>query len=723
MSKVVYALIDGVYYKLDQNPNVPDKSMKNIPNLISSVERVNLNELELQVSLSTIDVNTAKSNREECNIMKSVLRACPNIRDIQVIPNHYKMKLTYTIFDENMRPVDNSSTMRDITAEDVLLPLGVDKYNEALYRRVKYFSPRFKFLVRNIVPYGIMKNAKKSYTFQINDISLYQETVDSSYGENLHLSTYENPYAVCSPCMNEPLGNMLLLYSTNNEGITYQPFSISYVPRSVYVSVKMMLDGYLSFYTESEVQAILEENKNKPHHYESCDTVITVRNRVELNDDYKPETPELFYYNLTSDDSFLPDERRIIIPDCGSANFGTLTFTEPGIYNYTVTQDIGTDEMYNYSTQVFKVRVTVTDHDYVLDAKVDIFDENGDLVPGINYVNYYGITPAYLQLPVTNTIRGTEPEVKETFTYLLAPVTMGAPMPCNNTTQIVSSGVCEFNPIEFKTPGTYVYSLTQVPGTTENCVYDRKTIDITVVATKVTNAMALAVSFCADDDFLEKAEFINVYDYLPSHVVVNINNTISGDVPEEDETFTFIIKPVTANAPDVENDKISILGAGDGEFGPIDLLVPGFYVYQITQSTCGDVHYEYDKSVFFALITVEDDFGILKSTVEFAHNSISDKVGAIMFVNKYKALDEDTAIAITTHMITDGTGIPNDDGYLAYYSYCRPTNPNALVIVDDDTPAEEYNDLKMIPKTCVLNDLPDAVSGKTVLFNECVPTI
>lgn len=722
MSKVVYALIGGTYYKLDQNPNVPERCVKNISNSVSYVERPNLDELELKVNLSTIDPQTTNSNREECNIMKSVLRACPNIREIQVIPNRYKMKLTYSILDNSRRFIDSSSTMRDVSAEDVLLALGVNNANEALYRRVKYFNPNFKFLVRNIVPYGIMQNAKKDYTFLITDISLYQQTVPENMGENLHLSTYDNPYSVCSPCMNEPLEDMLLLYSSKNEGIVYEPVKISYVPRSVYVNITFMKDGYLSFYNESEIQTILDENASKPHVYKSCDTVITVNNRVELNDDYSPETPELFNFILESSDPFLPDERSILIPGYGSANFGTITYTVPGVFNYKITQKPGTDEMYNYSEQVFNLRVTVSEHEYVLNAKVDIFDENGNLVPKIEFVNYYGILATDMVLSVTNTIRGTQPEEHEIFTYSIAPLTVDPPMPDFNIASVTGDGEAHFNPITFKTPGEYKYSITQVPGISDNCIYDESDYIVTVNAEKVANAIEHVITIEKNDEPVDKIEFINVYETLPVSVIIPVNNTVTGDIPDEDENFSFVIRKVTSNAPDIETDTIVITGASDSNFGPIEFREPGYFVYQICEVRGGDVHYEYDKSVYYAMFTVEDVYGKLKVNVEYALNDLSTKVEAIVFMNRYNKLDETTAIGITTRMITDGTGKPNNRGYMAYYALCRPTNPNALTVVADDTPAEEYDDATMVPKTCIKNDLPTTEAGATVLFVECVTT-
>lgn len=725
MSKVIYTFIGDKYYKIDQNSDIPSSITKNIHNSVSYTEKNNLNELDLNVDLSTIDVQHTETNKEACDNMKEYLRKCTNIREIDVIPNRFKMRLTYAIYDDNGKVIDNSSTMRDVDPTDMLLALGVNEYNEALYRRIKVFNPRFKFLVRNIIPYGIMKPERKKYTIRIIDIALYQQKIMEL--ESIHPSMYDTPYNVTSPTINDTLDDMLLIYSSKVEGIEFNPVTVGYIPRNVYVNIKLMKGGYISFYTESEIQEILSNNKDKPLVYQSCDVVLTVNNRVELNGESQPDEDEIFRYNLDCTDveseKYLPDEKLINICGYGSANFGTMTFTAPGIYTYFIHQLTGTNDMYNYSEEVYKVLIEVSSYpDYTLDAKSTIYNSNGDVVESIRFTNYYGITPATYEFEVDNIIDDTIlPEVSENFMFTISQIEdeIAGPIPDPNTIIINGAGMNKFSPVVFDKVGVWKYKITMIKGSTENCEYDDDIVNVTVITEKSENKLVATVLYVKNDEHYINAQFTSKYSYIPTNVTISGQSLVIGDTPVTNDTFYYKIKPVTENAKPLEIDTVGISSAlNTFNFDSIQFVNPGFYVYSVYQTTEPNVSYTLDKNVFYVLITVSSKYDTLEYKVEYAMNDISNKVDLIVFSNKYTTPDSTTAIGNTTHVITSGDKRPNDDGLVQYYSYCRETHPNALTVVEDNTPVEEYDDATMVPKTCVINDLPDAVSGNTVLFNE-----
>ena len=58
------------------------------------------------------------------------------------------------------------------------------------------------------------------------------------------------------------------------------------------------------------------------------------------------------------------------------AAFGTIEFTVPGVYVYSITERAGSVPGMIYDTQVHTVTVTVTDEDSVLKAGLDYDGEN-----------------------------------------------------------------------------------------------------------------------------------------------------------------------------------------------------------------------------------------------------------------------------------------------------------------------------------------------------------
>ncbi len=81
---------------------------------------------------------------------------------------------------------------------------------------------------------------------------------------------------------------------------------------------------------------------------------------VELSGE-APSPAESFVLTLQAlDNAPLPAEHTLTITGAGTASFPAITYTAPGIYYYTVTQQAGSHARGHYDSAVYYVRVSVT---------------------------------------------------------------------------------------------------------------------------------------------------------------------------------------------------------------------------------------------------------------------------------------------------------------------------------------------------------------------------
>lgn len=74
-----------------------------------------------------------------------------------------------------------------------------------------------------------------------------------------------------------------------------------------------------------------------------------------------PSTAETYTIILKAvDDAPMPSESVLKITGAGTAKFPAISYSVPGVYCYTVSQNVGGHERGHYDTTVYYVRVTVT---------------------------------------------------------------------------------------------------------------------------------------------------------------------------------------------------------------------------------------------------------------------------------------------------------------------------------------------------------------------------
>ena len=199
-----------------------------------------------------------------------------------------------------------------------------------------------------------------------------------------------------------------------------------------------------------------------------------------------------------------------------TAVFGEVEYDKSGTYEYTITEvNDGVDGV-TYDTTPHKVVVTVTK------------DENNKLTAVATYDDAESLI-------VTNTYTSTKAEIKATkdfndwgkaasFTFDLAAVTEGAPMPANTKAIATKDAVtASFGEITFEKAGVYEYTITEENSGIPYVTYDTAPHKVVVTVTKAdeTNALTAEVKY-------DGAESLTITNKYEAKCELTITKTFEG---------------------------------------------------------------------------------------------------------------------------------------------------------------------------------------------------
>lgn len=115
--------------------------------------------------------------------------------------------------------------------------------------------------------------------------------------------------------------------------------------------------------------------------------------KVITGDPRTEDVKQSFIFTLAAvtKDAPLPEKVTVDIRDAGSTSFGAIQFTQPGTYEYTLTETKGTATGYTYDTTERKIVVEVSkkaDNTLNVTWKVD-----GNSASKVTFTNNYKATP------------------------------------------------------------------------------------------------------------------------------------------------------------------------------------------------------------------------------------------------------------------------------------------------------------------------------------------
>lgn len=368
----------------------------------------------------------------------------------------------------------------------------------------------------------------------------------------------------------------------------------------------------------------------------------------------------------------MPDEttKTVSAPDQGSKDtatfdFGAITYTKVGTYNYTVSEVTGDNDGITYSDNVAEITVNVTDNkDGTLSAQATIKEGTGV------FTNTYSATGT-TSIEVTKDLKGRNNDEwidGDAFTFTLASTQdYGADvvMPQSTTLTIDKDTVdhkASFGDITFNKAGDYEFKVTEVNDSKANVTYSTEEYTVSVHVEDENGNGTFTVTPTIRNKAGEKVESI-VFEntYTPSSVILTGENaihgtkTLTGRNSKENETFNFTLTEDEKNDKSgytiAENGNVASVGSlTDGQasgfnFGDITFTKRGTYTFYVSEVlpeganesngyTLEGVTYDNHKET--VTVTVTDDYmnNTLVPTVTY-------DADGVVFTNKYDAAEFD----------------------------------------------------------------------------------
>ena len=340
-------------------------------------------------------------------------------------------------------------------------------------------------------------------------------------------------------------------------------------------------------------------------------------------------------------------------------DFGPITYTKAGIYNYTITETSQpTTGMTNAKPVTATVTVTLNAESNNLEAKVEY--SNPDTVNDktkAKFVNTYKTEPFRANASTLFQVKknlGRAWNDTDTFTFTLS-CEGDAPMPAlSNRTASVNkeNQTAAFggnDPLVFDTAKDYVYFIRENPGTIAGITYDTTVYKVVVTVKDdgkgqlVCDNPKYYVSGNGTDEYkpidATIATFTNTYSAKPVQVTLTARKSLDVKVgTRELKANEFSFELCDANGTVV--DTASNDAKGNIKFNTLSFDAIGdktYIIREVTDSHLGGITYDTNKYVVSFSITDNGKGQLEASTPVYKLNGEGEDVGGAQFVNTYTA--------------------------------------------------------------------------------------
>lgn len=258
--KTIYSKLGSTYYTINQDTSEPSTLTvydKPIASNSNYIYREKTNEVEVNILLNTIDDTTAKTNKELYAQMITDLTGT-TVTKITQLQNIYKTYIDYSIICDGKE--EHYVAINKIDAPDfadLAYILGIMSDNSCEYRRVKIFRPEMTLKSNLSLTYGISKPVSKTRYVKINDIVIFEQVNETA---DEHESTYQQAFQYGSATVQSTLENMVPIYSTKTEGITFDAINPVFTPLTIKIKPVIYLSSYITAYTDEGVNTVLTTN-------------------------------------------------------------------------------------------------------------------------------------------------------------------------------------------------------------------------------------------------------------------------------------------------------------------------------------------------------------------------------------------------------------------------------------------------------------------------------
>ena len=368
-----------------------------------------------------------------------------------------------------------------------------------------------------------------------------------------------------------------------------------------------------------------------------------------------------------------------------SFNFGSVTFTKPGTYEYDIYEiDPGNDKIVgvSYDSTIYRVTITVTDNGGQLNAtstiqKIVDGQPTGSAVDTAAFTNTYSATEEVVNLAARKIYVDSSNAtslVAGQFSFTIVPhnkdeagndvtYTTTVPTPAHSTTANNANGWVNFEPITFTSADvgkTYYYLVSEEKGTGTNITYSTDTYLVKcLVSDSPANANATTQADVEVDVTYYKNEngtwnevttadssdtpitFTNTYNAGKAKATLKLDKRLldaQGNAMDWPDSYNFsftVTAQSPANAPIPNPATVTVnKGSQHASFGELTFDQVGTYTYTITENdTKLPGITKADPVTATVKVSLGDD-GKLQAAVTYSNQSAADN--AALFDNIYR---------------------------------------------------------------------------------------
>ena len=322
-----------------------------------------------------------------------------------------------------------------------------------------------------------------------------------------------------------------------------------------------------------------------------------------------------FSFDLTAPEA-KDNQTKATADENGTVNFDPITYTQTGVYEYTVKEQNGKLGGITYDEKAYKIKVTVTDNAGQLEAAVEYPD-------GQEITNTYQAKSVSKVLKANKALTGAN-LADDQFTFELVNKATDKVV---QTAKNKADGTVTFPAETYTEVGNHTYIIREKNDGSKGYTYDGKNVEVTVAVTD--NGQGELV---ATETYATPAEFTNNYQALSTSAVISVTKALTGRSLKAGEfSFDLIEEGATSAAQTKVNAE-----NGSVAFDAITYTKPGTYKYTVKEQAGTVAGVTYSTQVLNVTVKVTDNAGQLEATVEYPDGQT--------ITNAYKAAAADVTI-------------------------------------------------------------------------------
>ncbi len=322
-----------------------------------------------------------------------------------------------------------------------------------------------------------------------------------------------------------------------------------------------------------------------------------------------------FSFDLTAPEA-KDNQTKATADENGTVNFDPITYTQTGVYEYTVKEQNGKLGGVTYDDKTYRIKVTVTDNAGQLEAAVEYPD-------GQEITNVYQAASVSKVLKATKALTGANLTDNQ-FTFELVNKETGKVV---QTAKSKADGTVTFPAETYTAVGNHTYIIREKNDGSKGYTYDDKKVEVTVAVTDDGNGQLVAT-----ETYATPASFTNNYQALSTSAAISVTKALTGR-PQKAGEFSFDL--IEEGATSAAQTKVNAEN-GSVAFDAITYTKPGTYKYTVKEQAGTVAGVTYSTQVLNVTVKVTDNAGQLEATVEYPDGQT--------ITNAYKAAAADVTI-------------------------------------------------------------------------------